>query len=76
MRSRARSKGGFIGAAPVTLVNCTMGESGASAFVYAHEPVPAAADPDDVARLAREGFLAPARGQQGRTLTTASRGRS
>lgn len=51
----------YVGVAPLTIVD-TRTESGAvmGVYVYAGRPVPANADPDDVARLVAEGFLAEA----------------
>lgn len=53
---------GYVGVAPLTIVD-TRTESGAvmGVYVYAGRPVPENADPKDVKRLVREGFLAKAK---------------
>lgn len=46
----------YMGVAPLTLVKTNGGAS--AVYVYAHQPVPAGADADDVKRLVDEGYLA------------------
>jgi hypothetical protein len=47
----------YVSVEPLTMVRIGSAETATMAYVYEGAPVPDGADPDDVARLVKEGYL-------------------